>query len=180
MNSSAIAYSLDKCPGPHEVGIPAESFGDFYHRILDIAGIGSGDTVACLNGPRAVVTDGISARGASILPLSIVSDEGGESHLRRKQCARPDAVLWAASDFSQTAWARTLAYMRHCLRPGGRRVLWIHSDSVYDRPSVPERIDRLLVSCGFTSVIVGRLPFDGKDAIVATGILSKKAKGGEK
>jgi hypothetical protein len=175
MNPAAIDQGLDKCPGPQGPGAPAVCNNDFYNRILNIAGIGAGDTVACLDGERAFVEKALSARGASIRAVSADFDAGREPKLRRKNDACIDAILWALDGFPRDNPVRTLANLRHSLQPGGRLVLWITSDNFHNRQVDPKRIDSLLVSAGFVSVIVGRLPLNGQDAVVATGVLGKKA-----
>jgi len=182
MNQAAIDPGSGKCSGPQRAGIPAVCTSDFYKYILNIAGIGAGDTVACLDGTSAFVEEALSARGACIRAISPASDAGRGRKSRRKKHARTDAVLWAVNGFSRVNLARTLENLQHSLKPGGRLVLWTPSNCNQDRQACPEWIDNLLVSTGFVSVIVGRMPLNGQGVVVATGVSGKselvKIKGG--
>lgn len=175
MNPAAIDPDRDKTSGTQGPCLPAVRTSDFYNRILNIAGIGAGDAVACLDGERAFVEEALSARGALIRTISTASGAGWGRKLRRKKDACIDAILWAVGGFPRDNPVRFLANLRHSLRPGGRLVLGIASENFYNRQVDSERIDSLLVSAGFVSVIVGRLPLNGQGVAVATGVLGKKA-----
>jgi len=176
MNPAAIDPDRCKSSGTQGLCHTAVCTSDFYNHILNIAGIGAGDTVACLDGERAFVQETLSARGACIRSISTIFDAGRGRKLLCKKDARTDAILWAVNGFSQVDPVQTLGILKNNLRTGGRLVLWIPSDVFHDEKIRPERIDSLLISAGFVSVIVGRLPLNGQDAIVATGVLGKKTK----
>jgi len=183
MNPVVNDPASGKYSGLQGPGLPAVCTSDFYNHILNIAGIGAGDTVSCLDGERASVEEALSARGACIRAISPASDAGRGQKLRCKKDARSDAILWAAEGFPRDNPVRTLANLRHSLRPGGRLVLWFPSDGFHDQKIHTERIDSILTTAGFVSVIVGRLSCNGQAAVVATGILGKsmhlKTKGGK-
>jgi hypothetical protein len=173
MNPTAMDVNSEKDCAPHVLEDAEVLTGEFYERIVRIAGIGSKDTIGYWGGGNAVMDRLLSVIGVrnQIAPICLEKNQ-----LRKKQChsaSRADTILWDANDASWKNRSQILANLGRCLRPGGRLVLW---RSFYDprhRQSCPEAIEMLLASAGFVSIIVGRLPGRGMDAVVATGILVK-------
>lgn len=173
MNPTAMEVCSEKDCAPHVLDGAEVLTSEFYERIVRIAGIGSKDTIGYWGGGNAVIERLLSVIGVrnQIAPICLEKNQ-----LRKKQCNsanRADTILWDANGAFWKNRSQTLANLGRCLRPGGRLVLWRSSCDLHHRQPCQEAIERLLASAGFVSIIVGRLPGRGMDAVVGTGILVK-------
>ena len=174
MNPTVMEVCSQKGPAPQAPAGPEVLTGEFFDRIINIAGIGAGDTVVYLGGKNDFIETLLCSRG---IRIQMAPTSPANNRLRKPQhhpAARADAILWYAEGFTWSNPSQTLAYLRQCLKPGGRLVLCRSSCNCRSRQARQQAMERLLATAGFVSVIVGRLPGHAQDAAVATGVLGKK------
>jgi hypothetical protein len=136
-------------------------------KIVNIAGIDTGDTVFFAGMPDGTLEAAVMARAARF-----VSGERAPWSGRDHNGA--DVSLCHVSELRSPETARLLRIFRRCLRPGGRMVIWTPPDRTFCSSSLTDQFQELADNTGFTSVIVGRLPSErGRGEVVATGILNK-------
>lgn len=138
--------------------------------IVNIAGIGPGNTVIRIGAEYSAVDAAVSRRGAHILHASTDAGAVRRSFFSPHTPALADAALWAIDGFRQPALDETLAVIRQRLRLGGRLVAWALPGDCRDVQIWTQRLQRLIAGAGFTSIIGSPLPTDRGEIAVATGV----------
>lgn len=92
MNPAAIDLDRKKCLSPQGSDTSAVFTSDFFSHILNIAGIGAGDTVACLDGENAFAKKALCARGTTIRTISTTFGYGQRRKFLRKKDKRRQIV----------------------------------------------------------------------------------------
>lgn len=135
-------------------------------KLVNIAGIGAGDRVLYSGDPDAAIKEMVIRSGASLVDVADVEGRWPAMHAERA-----DVMLFAISLAGQPDPAGRLTRMRRHLRRGGRLVVWAVPDWRCCAAGLEEDIRRLIDPGEFTSIIVGRLPSDGSNLIVATAVV---------
>lgn len=136
-------------------------------KIVNIAGIGNGDSVFYSGIPDRTIQAAVTGLGARFV--------GGRTKFWPVSARfSADVALWSVSDRGPLQMVQSLRIARRYLRPGGRIVAWVIPDGHHRASSLRDRFQDLAGSAGFTSVIVGRLPLEaGVEMVVATGIVNR-------
>ena len=175
MNSTTMDVRTEKHFAPHVAQGNEVQPGEFYDRIIGIAGLGADDTVVYLGGGNPSIETRLAALGVLYQTRPTHREHHWWHRTPSNTTDRAHTILWDANDSSWTNLSHTLADLRRRLRPEGRLVLWRSSPDRQEHQSCPEAIERLLVWAGFVSVIVGRLSGKTTDTVVATGILVNRS-----
>jgi hypothetical protein len=133
-------------------------------RIVRIAGIGAGVRVLYPGGPDTVMDAAVANAGARLM----TGEDLGRTRFRMDR-ARADIVLCALAAPRLWEPVEHLRIIRRYLRPGGRLVVWTTPDPDRAATIIAVRLQRLIRAAEFTSIIVGRMPSDAGDLVVATG-----------
>lgn len=131
--------------------------------IVNIAGVVPGDRVLLTGHTGGAIAATIAAAGGVVV-------EAAAFNWRQKPPKRFNVVL-----LTQTSPGLTLPLLRHWLQPGGRLVTWQFIGRGKDTEASRRRLRENLHAAMLTSIIIGRLPAESGEAIVATGVFNPRS-----
>jgi hypothetical protein len=133
-------------------------------KIVNIAGIRSGDNVLVAGAVEKMIEDAVKGLGARFI-------NGIRRHRPGMAPKRADVALCFYVD-GQREPIPSMRNLCRCLRPGGRVVVWAAPVNNQPPSILKKHLQEAAAASGFTSMIVGQLPGEkGRVMIVATGIL---------
>ena len=138
MNTSVLCH--ERTPAADLRHPPAVS-RTFAERLVNIAGLCTGDRVLFLGDTGAAVKAAVSDAGARILSAADTFNGSRWKEFRIRQHFQVDTVVGAAEFYRQTLPAEWLSTIRRHLRPGGRLVMWVNPGRCHDPLGVLERIE---------------------------------------
>lgn len=164
----------------HNRKVSAEDLGNMpvvshiiAQKIINIAGLGRGDQVICQGNTGPAIEKAIEKNNANILTYASTTDKSDNPNKEPyRSSTYADALLWASTLTRQGLPDKPLMDVRQHLRLGGRLVMWATLSKYHDIPGVLKTIEGLLRRAGYNSIIVGHMPPELGDIVVATAILN--------
>jgi hypothetical protein len=132
--------------------------------IVNIAGLSNGDRIFFAGAADMVIEEAVKQCGARLIAGKLKPWPLGGRH-------SADVALCFLGQGGTQDTPQVLRMIHHCLRPGGRVVIWTPPNNSPHPANFSDHFKTVTQNAGFTSMIVGQLPGEeGWGILVATGV----------